>query len=800
MLKAIIPGRDTLIMRSPAAWPKELWREALPLGNGILGVSVLGSVKNEKIALNHAGLWNWGVKNEVPDVSWTLNKVRRFLDENKIVEANALLSKTLTDEYHYQTTLAYPVPLGDINIKMMPERGFSAYRRMLLMDTGEALVEWMDEGVRYRREGFVSRADCVFVYRISAEDGLVSAHISLDAHRNGQKKNERLSEIESTLVKASIENYLCYSAVKSDNGSNFGIVLKITSDGGTQQTTNDTLHVTNAQSILLIAKVFIENNYIEEWERAKRQIELLPMDYEILLNRHVPLHQSLYNSCSVELCDGGYKSNEELLLDAFDSNASPELIEKLWRFGRYMFISGTDPKTGLLFPMYGLWQGDYDLIWTHNMANENVEMIYWHVNVGGLTETARGLFDYYLSMMGDFRSNAQRLYGCKGIYVPAGSSPDLGVPNQVVPVIMNWTGAGAWLAQMFYTNYLYTGDKTFLIDKALPFMIEVAQFYDDFIVYDENGRVKMYPSVSPENTPNNYLPRPGNNIKGQSYTAVNATMDLALIKELFTNLISTAEETGLYTEKIDGWQKILAAIPRYKLNEKGAVREWQDERFDDRYDHRHLSHIYPVFPGFEINSENDPELFRAFETAVNLRQIDAQSGWSLAHMSSIYSRFGRGEKAIGAIYNLARSCVMPNLMTLHNDWRNMGITMEVESCPVQLDANMGIVNAVQEMLMYSSEKLIKLLPALPNELTDGKVTNFHFIGGKVSFEWHIKTGKFKALLTATRDVMIDIKLPSEFDNYKLKPTNTEIRRQNNRLLIAKFQIGSTLEITCESHI
>ena len=793
MLKKIQTDRDTLVMRYPAAWSKDMWREAIPLGNGVMGASVLGSVKNEIIAINHSGLWNWGIKDEVPDVSDLLKETRHLMDTDRVVEANVLLSNTLKEK-GYETTLAYPVPLGDIKVNMIPKRGFSAYQRLLNMRTAEAVVDWTDDGIKYRREGFVSRTDDILVYRISSDDDCVSAEIALDVHRNGSKKTERMQEIESTVKKQIVDNYMYYSAVKSDNGTNFGMVARVVATGGTVEEVRGTLHVDNAESILIIAKIFIESEYEKEWKNAKAAIDALPADYDVLLERHIPEHEKLYTTASIELSDEKCTSNEELLLDAFSSHASPELVEKLWRFGRYIFIAGTDPKTGLLFPMYGLWHGDYDLIWTHNMANENVEMIYWHANVGGLATAARGLFDYYLNMMDDYRKNAKNLYGCNGIYVPAGSSPGLGVPNQVVPVIMNWTGAGAWLAQFFYLNYVYTKDKDFLVNKALPFMYEVALFYEDFITYDENGKIKMYPSVSPENTPNNYLPRPGSNIKGQSYTAVNATMDFALIKELFTNIIAAAKETGLHTDKIETWEKIIAAVPRYELNDKGAVKEWQDPGFDDRYDHRHLSHLYPVFPGYEINSENEPDLFKAFETAVNLRKIDSQSGWSLAHMSCIYSRFGLGEKAMNTLYNLARSCIMPNLLSLHNDWRNMGITMGVESCPIQLDANMGIVNAIQEMLMYSSEILVKLLPALPSDLTDGKVTDFVFAGGKASFEWHRRIGKFNAIFTATRDITIDIKMPDEFGNYVYTCSNAEIINQKGNVITVAFKNGGSVKV------
>ncbi len=793
MLKKIRKDRDVLLMKYPASWHRDQWREAIPLGNGVMGASVYGAIKTETIILNHAALWAGGRTNEVPDISYALKETRQLMDEGKFTEASWHLTNKLK-ENGYSTSLAAPVPLGCIKIAMPPTDGFSDYLRSLDMTKAQATVDWTDAGIQYRREAFVSRADDVFVCRIRSSDAPVNATISLDLHKNTERAHPRYSELAETVEQSVCDNYIFHSATLQENNTDFGMVARVVADGGNVQEVRGALEISGADSILLLVKVFVNSKHKTEWDKLKTELEKLPADYDALIKRHIPLHKKLYKSASLRLGETANRSNEEMLLQAFGEKASPELLEKLWRFGRYAFICGTTPQTGLLFPMYGLWHGDYGLIWTHNMSNENVQMIYWHVNMGGLSETAQGFFSYYLNMMDDYKKNAKNIFGCRGIYVPAGSSPGLGKPNQIVPVITNWTGAAAWISQHFYQYYLYTKDKDFLIDKALPFMYETALFYEDFITFDKDGKIKFYPSVSPENTPQNFMPPPGVVIPHPMPTTINSTMDLALIKELFTNIMAASEEAGMYADKKDTWEKILNSIPKYKINKDGAVREWQPDCFEDRYDHRHLSHIYPVFPGYEINSENEPELFEAFEKAVNLRKIDAQTGWSLAHMSAIYSRFGHGDKAIDCLYKLARSSLLANLFTLHNDWRNMNISLVMESCPVQMDANMGIVNALQEMLMYSSESLVKLLPALPEDLPEGEVDNFVFCGGKASFAWNIKKKKFNASLTATRKVTIDIKMPKEFSKYKFSCNNCKITNKDKDVITVSFQKGGKITV------
>ncbi len=295
-------------------------------------------------------------------------------------------------------------------------------------------------------------------------------------------------------------------------------------------------------------------------------------------------------------------------------------------------------------------------------------------------------------------------------------------------------------------------------------MYEAALFYEDFFTVDEQGYFISCPSNSPENTPGNYWK--GDGMGAEMETTINATMDFAIAKELLTNLIEGSSNTGIYTENINKWKSMLKKIPPYQLNEDGAVKEWMHDFFADNYHHRHESHIYPVFPGTEVTKDNNEELFNGFEIAVKKRLLtglNEQSGWSLAHMANTFARIGKGNKSLECIEIMTRSCVLNNLYTTHNDWRNMGIGVELPWAPIQLDANMGLCSAINEMLLFSVPGKIVILPALPEKWKKGNVKNLLARGAiEVSIEWDLdkKVVGIK-LLSKNRDAMIDLILPTQ---------------------------------------
>jgi alpha-L-fucosidase 2 len=725
---------NLLKLITPASLWGAQWRDALPAGNGLIGVSVYGGVHRERILLNHGDLW-WGSSTpELPDVSGCLPEVRRLLLEGHAPEADPLLAKALAAQ-GYQPEMGSPLPLGDLLIRQPGRQGFKNYQRTLNMASGEITVGWQDGGTRFERAVFVSRtADLVVCELRSHGPDPVRAEIALDLHDRADVRKPfgaLPAPLPEGLDVHAGGSCLYYAARPGPQDPDFGAVARVIAPDGVVECREGVLWVEAPRSVLIVLKVFTHEERQAAWERLTAELQDIPADYSGLFAPHAAEHGRLFHAMTLRLEDDSRgKSNEELLLEAYAGEAPLELVEKMWAYGRYLLISSSRPG-GSPCPLLGLWGGEYQGFWAFNMVNVNMQMIYWQAFSGNMPETALPMFDYHDRLLEDFRTNARRLYGCRGIYVPAPTAPDSGLLKTLYPHIIHWTGGGGWIAQHYYDYYLYTGDLTFLRERALPFLREAAHFYQDFFIPGEDGYWISCPSNSPENTPGNYWQGEG---KPEMETTINATMDFAIAKEVFSHLIEGARTTGCYTEEIPAWEEMLARIPPYQVNADGAVREWMHPFFSDNYHHRHQSHLYPVFPGSEVTPESDPALFQGFVTAVKKRLViglKEQSGWGLAYMANNYARMGEGDLALECLDLLSRSCLLNNFFTTHNDWRDMGICVDLPWAPFQIDANMGWTAAVQEMLLFSQPGLIKLLPALPARWKKGSVKGMRCRGGVV---------------------------------------------------------------------
>lgn len=760
---------DTLSMRSPAGWHRDMYREAAPAGNGLIGVLVYGGIGREKIAVNHARLWERGKRQELPDVHETLALTRAAIDRGEYREGNWFSANALKEK-GYEPRLGNPIPVGDLNLEMDGRDIFKSYRRLVHMDTGEVEVTWREGAQTFRRRVFVSRARDMIFAKIDTDGKPFTLAVSAERHETWEDDARKKWEDQEPVSFAE-DSFFGFQAMHED-GTWYGLLGRLETDGSVSAQKGSlkaegATRVTLALSPVVFSEGELKPMLKGIWAASQPGAELF--DYEARLAEHVRLHKPLYQSAALSLSDKKDTSNEDLLAEAFEEEASPELLEKQWKFGRYLMISGTR-EDGNPFPLYGLWHGRYKMDWPHNMANENVEMIYWHTLPGNLAYTMRALIGYYVERMPAFRECARKLFGMPGIYLPAGTTPEHCYPTQIVPVILNWIGCAGWLSQMFYRYYQYTGDRELLEKEILPFMLEAGEFYENYIVRDEKGTVRIYPSVSPENTPGCLIPPENPDMPHPCPSVENATMDIAIMKELFSNLLKVSEETGLYLEKRELWRDIIAHLPAYGVTEDGDVREWQKDGLTQRYDHRHLSHIYPLFPGTEIVRGRDDEIqVKAFEKAVDKRILGAQTGWSLSHMACIYARLQRSERVMDCLDTMDKACLLKNFFTLHNDWRGMGLTLgKGASAPVQLDAAMGIVQAIQECLLFADEECVKLLPALPERLGKGELRDFCFMTGTVSMSWDLLEKQLHVVLRAQRRTEIAVILPTWAEGAQVK--------------------------------
>jgi len=768
----------------PASCMKQPWREGFPIGNGLTGAVVYGSVGAETVVFNRFDLWHGAVRCEVPDTSAQLKEMRALAKENKLKEAKNILCDELRKQ-NYHSRTGTPFPLGALKISFPEKQIFSGYKRVLNPNTAECTVSFTDEGVLTERKCFVSRTEDVFVYSFSCGKRKKQV-VTFDMH-DDETEDAKQKKARSNPVAEYTGEYIFYDGV-NDDGTHFGAAVKVFG----AKCNGNSLEICSDKNVIIV-KCY-SNCEAPDRKAMQKALDAIEPDYGTLLKTHTKAHKKLFDKAEIKLWNGGVnKSNEQLLSEAYQGEISAQLTEKMWSFGRYLMICGSN-ENSYPFPLYGLWNGEYNPPWAQNVANENVEMIYWHILTGNLCELMKPLIKYYCLKLEDYREYAKKLFGCNGIFVSVYSSPINSQPTPVVPVIIHYISVAGWLSQHFYKYYLMTGDRETAEKYILPFMSEAAEFYEDYCSFDKNGKIEIYPSVSPENTPGNYM-EAANHMSHPMPVAKNAVMDMAIYKELLTNLISLNDKLGENPEKVAHYRELLGHFPEYTVNKDGAVKEWNCEELQDNYAHRHLSHIYPVFPGDEV-TQGHP-LFEAFRRAVDLREIGSQSGWSLMHMGAIYASFGDGEKALECMTLLAKACITPNLFTLHNDFRNMGITMDLGSfAPVQLDANMGFTNLVQLMLFKFNEKTLWFLPALPKKFAKGKVKGFRFYQGTADFEWDTAKAYFSVRLSFLKNGEQELVLPEILKKCKNIYINGEKTDFKNRITL-KAQKGETVLIGTE---
>ncbi len=708
-------------------YPAKSWNEATPLGNGQIGASVYGCRYDERVLINHEMLFNYAKGAPFPNVSHALPIVRALMDEGKYDEAETYYTNEIK-KHGFKSEKGKYYPALDIHMIFEEEGDFENYKRELDLERGVCTVFYKENGAQAMRTFFVSSVDNLVVCRIKKEAPF-DLKMTLERHDladcfGGYYKDE--------ITSFSRDNYL-YTNLETEGKLHYsGLIKIISTDGEIKKGDDVQKRLDMSGNVALKNYLKIENateicfalsfDYIaKKFEQMREELDRINYSYDELLARHVAKFSELFNRTRLEISQGENVSTEELMLGGYAGSIDTRLVEKMADFGRYLLISSS-VDCQCPANLQGLWNGEYSPAWCSTyFNNENIQMAYWQACGGGLSEALLPLFNLYEKYMDDYRENATNLFGCRGILLPLFMDNSNGKKDNLQPHVLYWTGSSAWISAIYYDYYLYTRDEEFLRRRAYPFMKESMQFYEDFLVTDESGMLKSYPSDSPENRPNGTF-----NGAGELSVCINPTMDFALIKELLTNLIASARGLNIDADKVQVWEDMLAKIPPYEINEDGAIKEWLHPDFKDNYHHRHQSHIYPLFPGMEIDSDSG-ELFEATKIAVDKRLViglKAQTGWSLAHMANIYARLNDGQSSLHCLDLLLRFCTGPNLYTYHNDWRNMGVTLKFihgDKPPFQIDANMGFVSAVYEMLIYSTPEKITLLPALPQKWGSGSI-------------------------------------------------------------------------------
>ncbi|GHU98295.1 hypothetical protein FACS1894211_01800 [Clostridia bacterium] len=756
--------KTALKFKRPSQWWSAPYRGAIPAGNGKTGAAVYGGAGSDTVLLTHGDLWWQGHGTVLPDVADKIKDVKKSLAENRLKDAEYILHSALVNK-GYRPRPLVPLPVADLKIAMPLANAPREYMRVLNMDNGEISVTYRDGSTKYERSLFVSRAQDMLCLEITKSGNrAVDVGFSLEMHDKAANRMPAGVSKTPEGVTVKYEPFFIYYSARSDSGAEFGAVAHVKNYSGSMEVKGDSLQIKGADRVLVFIKLFVESQREKEWKTLREVLKNVKLPYDKLLKEHSQLHAGLFNSAEFELEDQGRDAFvEDLLDDARENGVNQALIEKLWAYGRYLMISATDQKARPM-PPYGLWCGDYAGVDSELRFDQTLQMLYAHTFAGNLNELSLAVFAALAPLNDDFKKNSVRLFGARGIMIPATVAPGGGLLGSVEPKVLHTTYYAAAIARLFYDYYLFTGDVKFLKNTALPFMKDAALFYEEFFKVGDNGKYEAVPSYSPENTPASFV------VDGAEIgIAKNATVDFAAAKDLLKNIIAASEVANTNKDEILKWKDMVTRIPAYPINEEGALSEYVDPKYTDNYAARTLPHLYPAFPGAEF-SEQDCEMVKPALTAAKRKMsasMQTATAQSWGRLANTFLRLGDSESAMELINNIVRVCVMDNLITAENDWRGIGLGSRGAWATYNLEGNLSVTNAVQEMLIQSTPKFVKILPALPESFARGSVSGLLTrAGAEADMEWDRKKGFLTLKFKCKRANMIDVKLPAGVRKYK----------------------------------
>jgi len=709
--------------------PATHWENALVSGNGKFGALVYGQPLDETVVLNHARLYMPLPQSLAPpDTASRLTEIRRAIAGGHYQRAADIVVEQSRNEGYsgMQWTDPY-VPAFDLRIQMRGTSVVRDYSRSVDFATGVAAVLWADDTGTFERRLFVSRADDAVVLSIrGGMPGLVNCDLSLAAHlpaESGSPKERDAFANGIAGMDAGVEDgWLTFRARFKHNRpgclQGYEGAVRMVTIGGTATVNGDRISVSGADDVLLLGRIGVLKDYSKsEIPMHKSALGELEPCFDQLLARHEKIHGTIFNRARLDLNGVTDRdlTTEELIAKAGGEKFSSALLEKQFDAGRYNILC----SSGEMFPnLQGIWSGTYSPLWSGDFTlNGNAQCALASDLPGNMAECLLPFFNFLEKRMGDFCTNARRLYGCRGIVVPARASSN-GLSNHFNEKWPHtfWTVGAAWAAQFYYDYYLYTGDREFLRERALPFMKEAALFYEDFVTEGPDGVYLFSPSYSPENHPGN----------SSSQACINATMDISAAKELLRNCIAACEELKCDPDAVIGWQAMLAKMPDYQISPDGALKEWTTPLLDNNDAHRHCSHLYAIYYGLPAEISADPHLLRAFESALekrlDVRRAEFGEGKGAEGQPPGVMAFGIAlEGFAAASLRNGRDCGEVVRWLAGNYWRPNLVTTHDPRWIFNTDLSGGLPALLIRMLVDSQPGWIELLPALPPDWPSGTI-------------------------------------------------------------------------------